>query len=177
MRIHEQSTSGGFLTVSFDDGYLNQFTNAFPIMKKFGYHGVAFVITGLIGQHFEGRSLMEVEHLNSLEAAGWEIGSHSISHPYLTRLAPEALTTELLKSKKWGEDSGFSMEAMAYPYGDYNDLVEKKAGGLYKQCRTYLVGLNDNSLKNTLLRAVPLWEKINECTRARWIRRRRRING
>jgi len=64
---------------------------------------------------------MTVEQLLELQNNGWEIGSHTLSHPDLTKLDPVWLIEEILGSKVKLFCMGFDIKAFAYPYGKYNN--------------------------------------------------------
>ena len=156
--------SGAAITISFDDGYLNLYSNAYPILQKHDFDGTGFVITGLVGDWFEGRELMEVSHLRTLSSSGWEISSHSVSHPHLSILALVAIENELRESKKWIQENGFSTTAFSYPFGDHNSQVRLLCNNYYHYGRTVEQGLNDISKENMRLKAVCLHEEsVNQC--------------
>ena len=67
---------------------------------------------------------MSWDQLAALAAAGWEIGSHTQTHPHLTELAPDRLAEELAGSRAEIERNlGLPCPAIAYPYGDHDDAV------------------------------------------------------
>lgn len=110
------------LILSFDDGYADFYTAAFPALQKRGMHGVAFVITGFIDD--TEKRYMTGDQIREVAAGGIEIGAHTVTHPNLTRLEPGQLQEELLQSR-------FTLEklindrvtAVAYPSGEYTDDV------------------------------------------------------
>jgi len=117
------------LIISFDDGWRNQFDYAFPILVKHHLTATFFVFTNSIGRH----SFLTWDNLATLLDAGMTIGSHSRSHPYLTKISsPRALADEIVESKKILEDKlGITVDQFAYPFGQYNaDIVRmvKEAG-------------------------------------------------
>jgi peptidoglycan/xylan/chitin deacetylase (PgdA/CDA1 family) len=69
------------IVLIFDDGYRDNYLNAFPIMKEEGFVGTFFVITNLIEEYHEND--MTWEQLREMQAAGMEIGSHTKSHAEL----------------------------------------------------------------------------------------------
>src|SRR3989442_11286266 len=80
--------------LTFDDGYLDTYTTAFPLLQEFGVKAVVFVLadrrirTNFWDRHFNlpHAALMERHHVIEMHEAGWEIGSHSLSHADLTQL-------------------------------------------------------------------------------------------
>jgi peptidoglycan/xylan/chitin deacetylase (PgdA/CDA1 family) len=114
--------------LSFDDGWKDQFTYAFPLLVKNHYSATFFIFTNSIGR----RSFVSWEDLRTMQSAGMSIGSHSVSHPYLTSLATSTLWTEISDSKRILEQYlGTAVNEFAYPFGRYNaDIVAmvEKAG-------------------------------------------------
>ncbi len=116
------------VVLSFDDGYCNFHEHAFPILQEFGYPAIVFAVSGLLGQPArwlsdggEGSALMPTAMLRELRQGGVEIGSHTESHPRLSKLAPEQARREIAGSKAALEDAlGESVDFFAYPYGDYD---------------------------------------------------------
>ncbi len=119
------------IIISFDDGWSDQFTYAFPILEKYHYTATFFVFTNPIGR----RGFLSWSDLKALLAAGMTIGSHSRSHPYLTRdTDPAVLWNEIAGSKEALEKHlGITVGEFAYPFGAYNANIVamvQKAGYL-----------------------------------------------
>ena len=137
----------GVFTITFDDGSRSQLELGYPVLASHGVPAVLFFITGLAGRPFEGERLLELGDLRTLEAAGWEIGSHTVSHPHLarhgeTRLPRDRLDAELRESRRWLRSHGFEGRSFAYPYGRFNEEVERAAASVYRYVRTTADGLN-----------------------------------
>lgn len=106
--------------ITFDDGYVDNFTNAFPILAKHGFTATVFMITSYI----DGEGFMTWNQLKELVANGWEIESHTTSHPYMTKVDPITVLSELHQSKELLERKlGKPVKFFAYPYGDLNANV------------------------------------------------------
>jgi peptidoglycan/xylan/chitin deacetylase (PgdA/CDA1 family) len=129
-----------FLT--FDDGFLDTATTALPLMSARGLTGMAFVLPGhlddgaaldwpaVAGEAARRPALMrsmDWSALGSLVEAGWEIGSHTMSHPRLPDLSDEALAQELLDSRRAIEARLGRCEALAYPFGAWDERVAAAA--------------------------------------------------
>lgn len=123
------------VAVTFDDGYRSVLELALPVLDELGLPGTVFVVTDFVGrdepmswdgiEHWRGgeheRELRSLswEEARALVAAGWEIGSHTCSHPRLTGLVDGALVHELADSRRSCEDGlGRPCVTLAYPYGD-----------------------------------------------------------
>lgn len=113
------------IVITFDDGYKDNYTNALPILRKFGFAATVFVTAGQDGPVFLTR-----DEMRELLEAGWEIESHTMTHPDLSKLNPFKLQWELEHSKQLLEqDLGRKVKFLAYPYGKYNESVVKAARG------------------------------------------------
>ena len=128
------------IVLSFDDGYLGQYLFAKPILEKKGW-------AGQLNLKAEGSDLSSKE-VKKMYRAGWEIASHTITHPDLTTLDPAALEHELVGSKQELEkDLGIEIVNFCYPAGQYNDEVAKavEAAG-YRGATTVNPGLAEKSM-------------------------------
>jgi peptidoglycan/xylan/chitin deacetylase (PgdA/CDA1 family) len=107
------------IVISFDDGYLSQFTHARPVLSRFGWPGVLNLVL-----HNVGPGGITAHEVRALVASGWEIDSHTLTHPDLTTLPAVALRRELLESRaeirhRFGQPADF----FCYPAGRYNARV------------------------------------------------------
>ena len=110
------------VVITFDDGYRDVVTHALPIMQRYGFCGVAYVIAGQIGTG----KYMKAGELRELFDAGWEIGSHSMSHVDLT-LDYSVVRFEMLQSRlTLQEASGESIDTYAYAYGKTDGFITGK---------------------------------------------------
>jgi glycosyltransferase involved in cell wall biosynthesis/peptidoglycan/xylan/chitin deacetylase (PgdA/CDA1 family) len=130
------------LVVTFDDGYESTL-RAEDILGEFGFPGTVFVVTSFAES---GKQLLwpgiemwaTTEHadelrpadwgsLERLAAAGWEVGSHTVTHRLLTSLADDALEAELAQSREAIASRLGACTSLAYPYGVSDDRVEEAA--------------------------------------------------
>lgn len=136
----EHPQPGRTVVVTFDDAYLSVLERAYPVLSALGVPGVVFVptdwpdrpppmawpgISQWVGtEHEREMRCLSWSQLGELAAAGWEIGSHTCSHPHLTTLPDEALRHELRSSRAVLEDRlGRPCRTLAYPYGDHDQRV------------------------------------------------------
>lgn len=112
------------IIITFDDGYAGVYEHAYKLLQKHGYRGTLF----LIAEDFGGRSDLSsrafpiLDSIQVLEMIGngFEIGSHSISHPDLSELETPQIQNEILNSKIILEDTfGQPVTCFSYPYGSY----------------------------------------------------------
>ncbi len=104
------------IIITFDDAHEDNYTNAFPIMKKYGFTGVLYLPYDYIGT----KGYLTVGEVKEMAAAGWEVGSHTLSHPinFPTLDAP-SLRAEVVDSRKKLEVLlGLPILTFAYPFGD-----------------------------------------------------------
>ncbi len=108
------------MLITFDDGHLNNYTTAFPIMQKYGFTGVLYVVGNYIGID----DYLNADQIKEMAAAGWEVGSHSMSHADLTVLEPQRQRAEVVDSKDFLEKTlGVPISSIAYPFGLSNSGV------------------------------------------------------
>lgn len=136
--------AGRTLVVTFDDAYRSVLTRALPILSELGLPGTVFVPTAfagaerplawpgieqwLGGPHEAELLPMSWQELRLLAGAGWEVGSHTRTHPRLTTVDDETLRMELTASKQDCESElGRPCRSVAYPYGDEDERVVRAA--------------------------------------------------
>jgi peptidoglycan/xylan/chitin deacetylase (PgdA/CDA1 family) len=132
------------LAVTFDDGYRSVLERAVPVLGELGLPGTVFVPTDFVGAAGpmswpgidrwvgtpdEGELVpMNWEQLGDLMSRGWEVGSHTRSHPHLTELSDDALVEELVTSRETcSRELGAECSSIAYPYGDHDPRVKAAA--------------------------------------------------
>ena len=110
--------------ITLDDGYRSIYDFAYPLLKRYGYTATLFIYTDFIEA---SRNALTWDQLRELKAAGFEIGSHSVSHADLTiklpyendqtfwsRITQELTTSKKIIDRKLKQDTQF----FAYPYGN-----------------------------------------------------------
>jgi peptidoglycan/xylan/chitin deacetylase (PgdA/CDA1 family) len=110
------------VVITFDDGDITVFKEAYPIMEKYGFTGVAYIV----GDRLEADGFMNVEQLQRLVKHGWEIGSHSMTHADL-RIDYSTLHFEGRESQILLEQQiGTQVNTFAYPFGEIDTTVVDK---------------------------------------------------
>jgi peptidoglycan/xylan/chitin deacetylase (PgdA/CDA1 family) len=137
------------VVVSFDDGYLSDYTHAGPVLRRLGWPGVL----NLALENVRPGDITAPQ-VRRLIAWGWEIDSHTLTHPDLTTLDAATLRRELVRSRQEIERRfGQPARAFCYPYGHYDARVVAavRAAG-YQAATTEDPGLAVGSERFTLRR-------------------------
>jgi len=92
--------TGGIASLTFDDGWESDYLYAFPVLREVRMRATFFVVPSLIGTP----GYTSWQQLREMVAAGMEIGSHSLTHPFMHRLGPDELRHEFGESKRLIED-------------------------------------------------------------------------
>jgi peptidoglycan/xylan/chitin deacetylase (PgdA/CDA1 family) len=126
------------LTVMIDDGEDSTYTQAKPIMDKYGFVGSSAVIVNYAGQ----QGYMTWAQVTALSKAGWEIVSHGLNHVDLTTVTAATLKAELSSSLTMLKSKGLTVNNFAIPFGAYNGGVLATGAKYYKSMRLYEQGSN-----------------------------------
>jgi peptidoglycan/xylan/chitin deacetylase (PgdA/CDA1 family) len=126
------------IAITFDDGYIDNYANAYPILKKYNIPATIFVVINRIGKRLGQDEYMGWPQIEELSNSGLiTVGSHSISHPNLSEVASEdKLRDEIFASKRILEETLHKkVDFFSYPFGGVNS----RARGLtieagYKAC-------------------------------------------
>lgn len=121
------------ICLTFDDGWESDATIALPALAQVNFRGTFFITTGHVGTP----SFLTWAQVRDLADAGMEVGSHTCSHPDLTRLAPGDLRRELRESRADLEERlGRPVDTLSIPHGIYNRrvLVEATDAGYARVC-------------------------------------------
>jgi peptidoglycan/xylan/chitin deacetylase (PgdA/CDA1 family) len=133
--------------ITFDDGYHDNYTNALPLLKKYGFKATVFLVVDKIGSYDDWINIPDEPHeklltreqiLDMYNNYGIEFGSHSCTHKILTEMNnTNELEYEIYSSKqKLTELLGEDVVVFCYPYGKYNTHVidMAKNAGYYFAC-------------------------------------------
>ncbi|MFZ5800483.1 MAG: polysaccharide deacetylase family protein [Candidatus Omnitrophota bacterium] len=144
----------GTAVITFDDGYASNYTLALPILKEFGFTAVFFITTDNIGR--EG--YMTAKEIKKASDSGITIGSHGMSHRFLTELKDSEVDKELQYSKiSLEEIIGKPVSLFSAPGGFYNRRIKQrvKAAG-YSAVYTSEFGVNKPGCDPFCLKRIPV---------------------
>jgi peptidoglycan/xylan/chitin deacetylase (PgdA/CDA1 family) len=109
------------VVISFDDGYPSHDRVARPVLASHHWPGVLFLELNNVNNPDSGLTASMVRRLT---AAGWELGSHTISHPDLTTVSGAALEREVAGSRRRiAAKFGVPVDFFCYPAGKYDDAA------------------------------------------------------
>lgn len=112
------------IILTFDDGYADAYTAALPILKETHTTGVFYIVSGFLNKD----QYLTDAQVKELDAAGMEIGAHTVDHHDLSAMNAAAQQRELQESKTTLEQLlGKAVTAFCYPAGKYNDTTVQLA--------------------------------------------------
>ena len=124
-----------WIMLTFDDGYKDNYENAFPILKKYQFKGIIYILDGIEYNKWDVENsenpekrftLMNRDELLEMQNYGIEFGGHTCTHPRLTELSLEETKIEVINSKFNIEKTiGRELLSFAYPYGSLNEEIKK----------------------------------------------------
>jgi len=144
--------SGRRIVLTFDDAYVNVLRFGLTALADNGFRAIQYVVADRLGKYNDwdvalgevSEPLMDKAQLREWLSAGHDIGSHTLAHPYLTRVSRAEAKEEIVASRKRLEDLfGRLIEHFCYPFGDWNDPIRDlvvEAG--YRTACTTDTGLN-----------------------------------
>ena len=141
----------GAVALTFDDGFQNFFQHAFPVLQEYNFPATVFAVSGYSGRQNTWPSqplrpfvptldLMSWSELEQISKAGVSVGSHTMTHPRMSRLPDAEVENELRISRSDLEDrTGKAVDAFAYPYGDSTPAVRRAVARYFRlACGTQL---------------------------------------
>jgi len=109
-----------YVVLTFDDGYQDFYTEAFPILKEYEFNATVFLATGFISDGalwFKGKRCLTWGEIWELAGLGFRFGSHTITHPNLKSLNWDQIEREIGESRETIEERiGSRVESFSYPY-------------------------------------------------------------
>ena len=177
-------TPAARITFTFDDGFASTYTQAAPTLAKYGLTGTSYVATSCIGMTTAPNAcradndgvFMTWAQVEALQNTyGWDVGSHTATHPYLAssdatdgqpnKLTPAQVTQELQQSKAVLATHGIDASDFASPYGDYTPATLAEIAKYYESHRGFAdTGYNTHPNNDLLLRTQQVQAGVSVAT-------------
>ena len=141
--LEKRSLPRKSVVITFDDAYEDNYSNAFPILKKYNFPWMLFIPSDFIGTP----EYLSVGQIKEMMRHGMKVGSHSRRHAYLPDVIdPVRLEDEIVQSKRILEETlGVRVNIFSYPVGGFNDAI---IGDLQKAGYTAAVTTNRGDFRN-----------------------------
>lgn len=132
-----RAIDGRVVSITFDDGYRDFLTTAWPLLRRYRFPATVFLVTEAVGgaaawdrSYGEEQPLLSWDEIRTLRDQGVVFGSHTATHPHLASLSAVDVVRELARSRETlTRELGVEPEAVAYPYGGVDAPVKHLAGG------------------------------------------------
>jgi peptidoglycan/xylan/chitin deacetylase (PgdA/CDA1 family) len=169
---HQGRELSGTVSITFDDGYLDNFEVAAPILRSLGLPATFFITSGFVGSRVVAPwdvdlvrqpGWMSWDNVRSLVSQGFEIGAHTATHIDMGRADGETMRAELeLSRQRIKEELGISAQLFAYPFGGPENISER-ARDLVRElgficCASCYGGVNTVGTSAYHLKRIPIAE-------------------
>jgi peptidoglycan/xylan/chitin deacetylase (PgdA/CDA1 family) len=155
------------VVITFDDGFQDFYSRAFPLLTKYGYSATVFLPTAYIDHNardFNGVQCLTWSQVRELQRMGVQFGSHTVTHPQLNTLSPKDVGEEVRRSKEGIEEElGCPAVSFSYPYAfPENDAVfRERLRNLLLECKyengvSTVIGTSDRTTDIFFLKRLPL---------------------
>lgn len=159
----KHALSAPAVVLTFDDGFENLYTEAFPLLDELGYKATVFLTTGYCGKLNNWPSqtagippmpILSWPQIKEMARSVFDVQAHTQTHPNLTRLSPASAREELAGSQAEIEEQlGKQARFFAYPYGSFDDRIHELAREYFEAaCSTKLSFVDAASDRHALER-------------------------
>ncbi len=147
------------IVLTFDDGYVDNYENAYPILKSYGYTAIIF----MVAKNVDRQGRLSSSMLKEMAANGFEIGSHTVNHKFLNQATELEICREIEDSKTSIEKSvGQKVKLFSYPGGFYNWKAYEEVTKFYQCGVTTIPGVNSADKGNVyLMKRIPIFSFTN----------------
>ena len=183
------------VVVTFDDGWLDNYIYAFPVMKRYDINASIFIVTDWVNNsstdasltvtvpaHKESKALIKAgrasdvilswDHIRTMQDSGLaEFYAHTSSHARCTTLSEQELLSEMGESKRAMENHlGKPCPYLCWPYGEYNDAALKVARNVgYKAVFTTVHGVASPGSDPFAIKRIVIKDSIAWFKKRMWI--------
>lgn len=168
------------VAITLDDGFEDNYTQAFPLLKKYEMPATIFLATGVMGatnewmqgRDFPERAMLNWPQIREMDGHQISFGAHTVSHPKLSQLDTSTAAGEICQSKQKIEDQlGKPCAHFAYPYGLFTEQTPQlvQDAGFKLACTTRS-GFNNSDRDPLLLHRIevygtdPVWKLKQKMT-------------
>jgi hypothetical protein len=167
LNTKHQTPNTKSVVLTFDDGYADFYSDAFPVLKKLGFTATVFLPTDYIGNGrpgLRGKQHLTWEQVRELAAQGITFGSHTCTHPQLAELSLQDAEQELRRSKQVFEEQGTGCAGtFCYPFRfpeqnagfmeGFNETLQRVG---YEACASTRVGTINTAEDMLALKRIPV---------------------
>ncbi|MBL4780854.1 MAG: polysaccharide deacetylase family protein [Porticoccaceae bacterium] len=178
--LNDTALPDNAVAITLDDGFEDNYTQAFPLLQKYGMPASIFLATGVMGatnkwmqgRDFPERSMLNWQQIEEMNRYQLSFGAHTVNHAKLSELDTAAAEEEISQSKQQVEDQlGTSCSHFAYPYGLFSEQSPEivKSAGFTLACSTRS-GFNNSQRDPFLLHRIevygtdPVWKLKQKMT-------------
>ncbi len=129
------------VVITFDDGFRDFYTEAFPVLNSYGFSATVFLPTAFIKNNrlkFKEKECLSWDEMRKLQDKGIIFGSHTVNHPVLYKMTMNDIEYELKHSKKKiDKELGISIESFSYPYAypEHDKKFSSMLNKILEKCR------------------------------------------
>lgn len=111
------------IALTLDDGYLDNYVNAYPILKFYGFPATVFLITRCIGRDPQ---FITWDQAREMEKSGIRFGNHTATHPHLDLISLEDARKDIIEAKETlSKELQAPSQVFCYPFGGYTIQIQK----------------------------------------------------